>query len=489
MKTSILVGCVLAALSLAVGAEAAPSRPVVTINSQTSGPTPFINKLDISISPASPIKAIKYSIAPKPFSVTRAVSTSYSGTYLKGRGFLDTAGSHVTLPVFGLYQNRENIVTLTFDFASGPSQQQVVSITTPPWADPTGGAYLNPTVSQARTNSTDLSYDFIMLKGFAAAITPIIVDTDAEVRWVGTSGIAAISSIFYDNGIIISNGTGISRMEFDGATNFVADYSGIGVTSTNHHNFDRGKDGILVEVDETDSIESTVIEVAATGAVLRTWKLAPILRATMVAGGDDPSAFVRAPDDWFHMNAATYDPHNNTIILSGREDFVIALDYDTGAVRWILGDPTKAWYGYPSLRKFSLTLLGDTQPPIGHHAVSITRDRELLLFDDGAASFAHSPPGENRGYSVCRKYHINERKLTAQETWTYEPSPALNSPFCSSIYEDAKDNYLMDFTLTGDVIGLDASGAQVFRYIYSTANFCAISWNAAPVHLESVEYE
>jgi Arylsulfotransferase (ASST). len=29
------------------------------------------------------------------------------------------------------------------------------------------------------------------------------------------------------------------------------------------------------------------------------------------------------------------------VIVSSRENFVIAIDYETGAIKWILGDPTK----------------------------------------------------------------------------------------------------------------------------------------------------
>jgi hypothetical protein len=36
--------------------------------------------------------------------------------------------------------------------------------------------------------------------------------------------------------------------------------------------------------------------------------------------------------------------------FSSRENFVIAIDYDSGNIKWILGDPTKHWYEFQSLR-------------------------------------------------------------------------------------------------------------------------------------------
>jgi len=48
----------------------------------------------------------------------------------------------------------------------GSSKQAVTSITTATFDDPCG--YDNPTILQARTNSRDLSYDYIMVKAFCS---------------------------------------------------------------------------------------------------------------------------------------------------------------------------------------------------------------------------------------------------------------------------------------------------------------------------------
>jgi hypothetical protein len=92
-------------------------------------------------------------------------------------------------------------------------------------------------------------------------------------------------------------------------------------------------------------------------------KLADIISAAMIAGGDDPSLFVYpAPTDWFHNNATAYRSSDNSLIVSSRENFVIAIDYDSGNIKWILCDPTKHWYEFQSLRQFSLTLAAGTLP-------------------------------------------------------------------------------------------------------------------------------
>src|SRR4029453_6671803 len=139
------------------------------------------------------------------------------------------------------------------------------------------------------------------------------------------------------------------------------------------------------------------------GHVIKKWNMASIIASAMRAGGDDPSAFVRRGEDWFHSNAATYRASENSVIISSRENFVIALDWSTGAIKWILGDPTKAWYQYASLRAYALNMVSGV-PPIGQHAVSITYNDKLLLFDDGFRSFITFPRGSNRHYAAPRKY-------------------------------------------------------------------------------------
>ena len=45
--------------------------------------------------------------------------------------------------------------------------------------------------------------------------------------------------------------------------------------------------------------------------------------------------------DWFHNNAVWYDKKTNSVTLSGRhQDAVININYKTGKLNWIIGDPT-----------------------------------------------------------------------------------------------------------------------------------------------------
>ena len=370
----------------------------IRITGQTPGATPFISKLSLTASNTTVLKSIQFTIDPKPSSVTRPISATYANYYLIDRGFENPQTGEIVLPVYGLYDGYANTVTLTYRFFDGSSKQANITITTATFNDPCG--YKNPTILQQRT-SAPLSYDYFMVKGGCSNFSPAIIDSDGALRWVGTAGFSHNASTFFDNGVYIPHNGQLYRIELDGAFTAIADYHDQGVTYF-HHNIDPGKVGLLLEVNTTSYYESTVLEVDAhSGSVLKTWNLANIISAAMRAGGDDPSQFVYPdPNDWFHNNSVAYNRADDSLIVSSRENFLICLDYDTGTIKWILGDPTKKWYQFPSLRRYALTLAPGSLAPVGQHAVSVTFDQNIMVFDNGLSSLFQRPPGANVSFQA-----------------------------------------------------------------------------------------
>jgi hypothetical protein len=466
----------------------------ILVTAQNSGPVPFINQLTLSASDTSKIKTIQFTIAPKTGSVTRPLSGNYSAEYLSSRGYLFPDGT-IYLPVYGLYDGYANNVTLTYYFLDGSSSQAVTTITTGPFSDPCG--YKTPTVLQARTQDRSLSYDYFMVKERCDTYSPAILDTDGELRWVGTASIADISATLYDNAVYIASGTQLYRIDLDGTVTFLHDYADLGVTFL-HHNIDRGKFGLVLDAQTATSFQSTDLEVDASGNVLKIWDMAAIITAVMTAGGDDPSQFVYpAPTDWWHNNSTTYNRADDSIIISSRENFVICLDYETDAIKWILGDTTKKWYSFPSLARYALALGPNTIAPAGQHSVSITYDQNLLLYDNGEGSFTLQPPGVTRGYSAPRKYHLDLENKVATEVWNYENGRNIFTYICSSVYEDAPNNYLVDYSYVPDpaggssnaqLLGLNAAGEKVFNYQYGPIEYCDTAFNSIPLHLENTRF-
>jgi len=470
----------------------------IRINGHTPGVTPFISNVSLTASDTTVLKSIQFTIAPKPGSVTRALSGTYANYYLVNRGFENPQTGEIMLPVYGLYAGRANTVTLTYRFTDGSSKQAHTTITTAAYVDQCG--YNNATLLQPRTDSTDLSYDYIFISnGGCEGNSPVIIDTDNAVRWVSpTSILNALnaSSLFINNAVYETQGATLRRVDLDGTITWLGDYSSEGVENF-HHNIDPGKTGALLEADTTAYYESVVMEVDFFGNLLKTWNLADIISAAMRAGGDDPSQFVfqRTPqsnNDWFHNNSVTYNRADDSLIVSSRENFDICIDYETGAIKWILGDPTKKWHQFPSLRQFALRLAPGSLPPIGTHGLSITYDQALLLHDNGNPSSFQHPIGELRPFSSPRKYQLDLTRKLATEVWNYEQNQSVYSPICSCVYEDAPLNYLIDFSSANSIsnailIGLDAEGNKIFWYQYATRG-CNTAYNSRPIHLENTKF-
>ena len=466
----------------------------ITITGQNPGATPFISQLSLLASDTTTIKSIEFTITPKQGSVTRPLSGTYSNGYLLERGDLIPANGQIFLPVYGLYANFTNTVTLTYRFNDGSSKDATTTIPTATFDDPCG--YTNPTVLQPRTDTTSLSYDYMLVKGTCSTITPTIIDTDGAVRWVANAGVVSYTATFFDNAIYIAGNGALLRVDLDGTVTTIATNADLGVTYI-HHNIDRGKVGMILEVNTTDYVECTNIEVDVAGKIQKTWNLAQIISDAMIAGGDDPSQFVySSPTDWFHNNAVTYNRADDSLIVSSRENFLICIDYETGAIKWILGDTTKKWYQFPSLRKYALTLSSDSLPPIGQHGVSIPYDQGVMMFDNGQNSLFQVPAGIERSYSSPRKYHIDLTSMTATEVWNYPMDESVFSPYCGSVYEDAPLNYLIDYAIVGglmadppyaQLLGLDAAGETVFYYQYVTSS-CNQAFNSIPLHLERTNF-
>ena len=346
-----------------------------------------------------------------------------------------------------------------------------------------------------------MSYDYLFDRSACGDFSPVILDSDGALRWVSplpTMGALNAASTFFDNAVYVTGGKQLFRIELDGTVLMVADYTNIGVRNF-HHNIDNGKTGLLLEPDTTSYLESTILEVDSNdGHVLKTFNMANIISAAMTAGGDDPSQFVfPTPTDWFHNNGVAYNRADNSLIVSSRENFLICVDYNTTAIKWILGDPTKKWHQFPSLRQFALTVAPGSLPPIGQHSPSVTFDQGLMVFDNGQMSSFQNPPGAQRDFASPRKYSLDLVAKTATEVWNFPMNQSIHSPFCGSVYEDAPYNYLIDYAIVNggipglptfaQLLGLDADGQKIFYYQYPTMS-CNTAYNSLPIHLENTKF-
>lgn len=459
----------------------------------------FIKKIQLKVSDTNAIKSISVEVEPKPGAVASAIKATYNIEYLKSNSLIDDGAGLITIPVFGLYSNYNNQVRIDGAYIDNSHDVVVQNISTPQFVDQNSVYDDISLISQASIlNRPSFSYFYIK----SSYSYPVIIDVDGEVRWQLDNGVSAVSSYYENGGFLIGSQTNpaqMHRVELDGKVTQPG-----GVTSTEasnfHHELSKGKEGYFAEVDakdaQTNIIESTLLEIDQFGNVIKKWDMASLFKNVISSAGEDPSNFVRDGIDWFHMNSAIYSAHDDSIIISSRENFVIKIDYETGALKWILGDPTKHWYqDYPSLRSYAVTLTAGRYP-IGQHALSILNDGRLMLFNNGRESFnypAGTSAGEARDYSPVSVYSIDEQNLTAIESFSIDNNREVFSDICSSAYQDESGDFLVSYAVANNranakLVGFNSSGEKLFDYEMPTL-WCNTSWNANFIDMSNLVFE
>ena len=494
--TTLLLWILMTILLCACGSDeddkTQAERAAIGAIGQAPGATPFVATLHYSLQEFAHLDSVHYTIAGRPGSHSRPVSVTYDRAWLGRRAAWDDSLKRIAFPVFGLYANHQNALTLTTRFRDGSTNVAQVAVTTGAYSGP-ASIYAAPQVRTAR-GAASPGVEFMLIKNGVTA--PVILDSDGQVRWASGPGLS-FSSLFGDDAFYVGDGSAPVLHRIDVDTSLRSSRLDDPKFTRFHHELARGKTGFLAELDAEVGgvllLESIVAEIDISGRVLKEWDLGQIFRAAMRAGGDDPDNFVRDGIDWFHMNSAIYDAHDNSLLVSSRENFVVKLDYDTGAIRWLLGDTSKHWYvNYPSLRALALRVT-EGKTPIGQHTLSVTPNRELLLFNNGLASLnqpAGTPAGQNRGYSTPSRYAIDDKARTGREVWTWDANRELLSDICSSAYEAAPGQYLVAYSslaarTQARLVALNSAGQVAFDYAYPS-EVCNTVFIAEPLRLEGL---
>jgi hypothetical protein len=456
-----------------------------------AGSTPFIAFMPVDAQHLATLASVNFTIAAQAGMASRPVNVTYSADYLNRHGYLQSTA--IQVPVFGLYAGVQNAVTLTLVFAD-QSTLTLPTASFTPAADGVQDIYTTPGVAMARKAGSDLGFDYFYIKSQLGP--PVIVDSDGKVRWrASVRGLNLGTDTTFDQGAFVTgDDLNLYRIELDGTYDGPHPIQDPGVLDF-HHDMEVGKSGDLADVDVVVNgvreLESVAEEITPAGTVLKSWDMVKILRDYMSAHGDDPDLFVRTDVDWFHMNTAVYDARDGTLLVSSRENAIFKIDYETGDILWILGDPTKYWYTFPSLRAKALTLASGLWP-IGQHGVNIAPDGNMLLFNNGQGSMNQppgAPPGDSRTYSEASSYAIDEAARSATQVWGFDYGQAVFSPYCGSAQQVADGSALVDFATaeqgkTTYIVGLNPAHQVVFDYRYP--NTSCTSWNAQPIALEAM---
>ena len=356
------------------------------------------------------------------------------------------------LPIYGLYADASNEVIISYG-----DVEKKVAIKTEALPDD----FIMPTRVEAQKSKLDNELYFFSpsSSGYTCAY-----DVNGDVRWYLTinalwdinrldnghlmvSTERLVNSPYYMSGLYEMDLLGKIYTEFSLEGGYHHDYfelpSGNLLVASNDFNNDDGTvEDVIVELDRN------------TGKIVKTWDLKDILNM------EDGKSENWTQYDWFHNNSVWYDEATNSITLSGRhQDAVINIDYETGELNWIIGDPTNWSEEY---QKYFFTPVGDDfEWQWSQHAAMITPEGYVFILDNGnnkSKIEEEYVPAED-SYTRGVMYKIDTDKMTIEQVWEYgkERGSEFYSPYISDVDYLAKDHYIVH---SGGIVYVDGKNSN-----------------------------
>ena len=368
-------------------------------------------------------------VSPKVTIVGKDENTTFTHTF-------NTNKEHL-LSIYGLYANYNNEVIIEYEI-NGEVINKTVNIQTEELPDD----FILPTRVEANKEYLDNQLYFFTpsSSGYTCAY-----DVNGDVRWYLTNyALWKIDRLENDHLLVSTERlvnppyymTGLYEMDLLGK--IYAEYS---LPGGYHHDYYEMENGnLLIASDDFNNAKGTVedyiVELAReTGEIVKTFDLKDVLNMS------DGKSENWTDYDWFHNNSVWYDENTNSITLSGRhQDAVINIDYETGELNWIIGDPTNWSEEY---QKYFFTPIGDDfEWQWSQHAAMITPEGYVFILDNGnnKSKIKEEYVPASESYTRGVMYKIDTDNMTIEQIWQYgkERGSDYYSPYISDVdYLDA----------------------------------------------------
>ena len=356
------------------------------------------------------------------------------------------------LPIYGLYADYANEVIVECG-----NLKKTFTIQTEALPDD----FILPTSVTA--DKSQLGNDLYFFTASSSGYTSAY-DVNGDVRWYLTiNALWEINRL--DNGHLLLSTerlvntpyymSGLYEMDLLGKI-----YKEISLEGGYHHDyFEMPNGNLLVASDdfynEYGTVEDYVVEVdMTTGDIVKSWDLKDVLNM------EDGKSENWVEYDWFHNNSVWYDEATNSITLSGRhQDAVINIDYDTGELNWIIGDPTNWSEEY---EQYFFTPVGDDfEWQWSQHAAMITPEGYVFILDNGnnKSKIKEEYVPAEESYTRGVMYKIDTDAMTIEQIWEYgkERGSEFYSPYISDVdYIDA-GHYIVH---SGGIVYVDGKNSN-----------------------------
>ena len=361
------------------------------------------------------------------------------------------------LPIYGLYADKENKVTIEYE-ENDEKVTKEVTIKTDKLPD---NIAISTEVDADKDKLTNDLYFFTpSSSGYTCAY-----DVNGDIRWY-LKNYALWKIDRLENGhLLVSTErlinspyymTGMYEMDLLGKI-----YTEYSLPGGYHHDYYEMENGnLLVSSDdfnnESGTVEDYIVELdRETGEIVKTFDLKDVLNMK------DGKSENWTSYDWFHNNSVWYDKKTNSITLSGRhQDAVINIDYDTGELNWIIGDPTNWSKEY---QKYFFEPVGDGEFEWqwSQHAAMITPEGYVFILDNGnnKSKIKDEYVSAEDSYTRGVMYKIDTDKMTIEQVWEYgkERGSEFYSPYISDVDYLDKDHYIVH---SGGIVYVDGKNSN-----------------------------
>ena len=341
------------------------------------------------------------------------------------------------LSIYGLYADYNNEVIIEYE-VDGETISKTVNIQTEELPDD----FILPTRVEADKENLDNQLYFFTPSsiGYTCAY-----DVNGDVRWYLTNYALWKIDRLENGHLLVSTErlvnppyymTGLYEMDLLGK--IYVEYS---LPGGYHHDYYEMENGnLLIASDDFNNAKGTVEDYIVeldreTGEIVKTFDLKDVLNMS------DGKSENWTDYDWFHNNSVWYDENTNSITLSGRhQDAVINIDYETGELNWIIGDPTNWSEEY---QKYFFTPIGDDfEWQWSQHAAMITPEGYVFILDNGnnKSKIKEEYVPSSESYTRGVMYKIDTDNMTIEQIWQYgkERGSDYYSPYISDVdYLDA----------------------------------------------------
>jgi len=358
------------------------------------------------------------------------------------KDFEDESVVH-SIPILGLYPNRDNTVILTLYAHNRTPETRTFSIPTGPLPDFFPEVKINTSHPDRIEPGMNLC-SFSTSDGNTRMTYPFMFDRNGDIRWYLDLSRHSGWCVPFER---IRNG----RFVF-GLSDSIYEYDMLGKLTNQiavpgynfHHDIIELPNGNFVAAGDKDgttilsrnglipSLGDRMIEIdRLSGAIVTEWDLRQLLDVAR----NEP---MNSDGDWFHLNSFWYSPQDDCLVVSGRHQGVIKVTRDN-RLKWILAghvDWGKSGYdgSGPETAPFLLTAVDPDGRPYdsliqdglvsgadfdwawGQHFPVILSDGNIFVFDNGARrNFSARGPF----YSRAVEYQINETEMTVRQVWEY----------------------------------------------------------------------